>query len=60
MKIQLIIAFLFLCTTAFAQKDSSAHRFVIGDEEYRSEESMPMLGEIYTVNWEQKFPSVIR
>ncbi|MDP5121736.1 MAG: hypothetical protein NWQ46_09090, partial [Spirosomaceae bacterium] len=47
MKKSLIIAFLFLFTfVAFAQKKAPHIVFVIGDEEYRSEESMPMLGEI--------------
>lgn len=46
MKNSLIIAFLFLCgITTFAQKKAPHIVFVIGDEEYRSEESMPMLGE---------------
>jgi type 1 glutamine amidotransferase len=47
MKNSLIIAFLLFCgIAAFAQKKAPHIVFVIGDEEYRSEESMPMLGEI--------------
>ncbi len=47
MKKSLTIAFLFLCSVStFAQKKAPHIVFVIGDEEYRSEESMPMLGEI--------------
>lgn len=47
MKKSLTIAIVFLCGIAtFAQKKAPHIVFVIGDEEYRSEESMPMLGEI--------------
>lgn len=41
------LIFLFLgCFVTFAQKHTPHIVFVIGDEEYRSEESMPMLGQI--------------
>ncbi|MDP5121784.1 MAG: ThuA domain-containing protein [Spirosomaceae bacterium] len=47
MKNSLITALLILSSiTTFAQKKTTHIVFVIGDEEYRSEESMPMLGEI--------------
>jgi type 1 glutamine amidotransferase len=47
MKNSLLTAFLLFCgMAAFSQKKTPHIVFVIGDEEYRSEESMPMLGEI--------------
>lgn len=47
MKNSLITALLLFCSfTTFAQKKVPHIVFVIGDEEYRSEESMPMLGQI--------------